>query len=1206
VLETKVAIKAYLCQYEAVGKERKAYWLQAVVKRNGCGRAMLVLHAVWYTPDPTAFNDVHLSLWAEDSQTLSASQMAKKGRNGAKTSAYTNKRGAVAPFSPHPYAASLQLLEETVEELTGGLFSQIGKEGSLLLNLPTENEIVQVSSALWEFIPSQQSTAQPETPSQAESSDQIKPEKPNFAVWKVPTLDFAPANALELLLALPSQPSGQAQRSFGTSLIFWQEGAKLAHELLVRQDYVPFLQIDTIAATEKSALKPTRTRKTSPTKGEAVAVDSKIYRALWRPLLSQPEHLPRFKTLARAMPQVCRSYLSADAAPTDANQKLSRTDRNPLWLVENFLNRTVDAALRHSFEQHRTTMLTITELLAGRKGSITKGKDAKFAGLFEQWLSNLFTTKNSPLNGTPAELDQFTTALAEWATQILPDTSSQPLRTCFKLDPPPVAPENTPAGAKKAANNPPANWHLSFYLQANDDRSLLIPAEQVWRERSGTLTFVKRQFENPQERLLADLGRASRLFPPLDQSLTAARPTGLNLTTAEAYNFLREAAPLLEQSGYSVLLPSWWSKPSGQLGIKLRLKPGTSGKGKGKSAIGQGLLSQNSLVEYDWQVALGDTTLSPAEFAKLANLKVPLVQVRGEWVELRPEQIEAALNFFEKQHAGGQMGLIEALQIGLSDGEAANVENTVPIVEVEAEGWLAPVLDKLGDNTKLEPVTQPSGLHATLRPYQLKGLAWLNYLQTLGLGACLADDMGLGKTISLISLLLHERETVASSTNDPVKADEAQTGLEPTLIVCPMSVVGNWSKELARFAPELRVMVHHGADRKSGGDFEETVRDHNVVLTTYSLLQRDESLLAAIKWRRVVLDEAQNVKNPAAKQSQAARRLGAQSAYRVALTGTPVENRLSELWSINEFLNPGYLGSAASFRNRFITPIEKYRNPEQAQTLKKLITPFVLRRLKTDKSIISDLPDKLEMKVWCNLTSEQATLYEAIVKEMLGQIENEADEGIRRKGLVLAALTRLKQVCNHPAHYLDDNSPLAGRSGKLSRLEEMLEEVLAVGDKALIFTQFSEFGGRLQTHLSQRLGREVLFLHGGTPKKARDEMVARYQSGTGAPLFILSLKAGGVGLNLTAANHVFHFDRWWNPAVENQATDRAFRIGQIKNVQVHKFVCIGTMEEKIDMLIEQKKELAENVVGAGETWLTELDNRQLRDLLTLRRDAVSE
>ncbi len=378
------------------------------------------------------------------------------------------------------------------------------------------------------------------------------------------------------------------------------------------------------------------------------------------------------------------------------------------------------------------------------------------------------------------------------------------------------------------------------------------------------------------------------------------------------------------------------------------------------------------------------------------------------------------------------------------------------------------------------------------------------------------------------------------------------------------------------------------------------ISKRDVIITTYSLAQRDVDVLSAVSWRHLVLDEAQNIKNPSARQTQAIKKIKA--GNRIALTGTPVENRLSELWSIMDFLNPDYLGSAKSFRKDFVLPIERYRSKERSEMLRGIVQPFVLRRLKTDPTIINDLPEKMEMKVNYNLTPEQASLYAAVVDEMLGKIE--LSEGIERKGQILSALTKLKEICNHPALFLQDGSTLDGRSGKLSRLEEMLYEVTAAGERALIFTQYAGMGTMLRHHLQKQLGCEVLFLHGGTPKKQRDSMIQRFQSGD-VPLFVLSLKAGGLGLNLTAANHVFHYDRWWNPAVENQATDRVFRIGQKKNVFVHKFVCLGTLEERIDQMIEDKKALAESVIGTGEAWLTELSNDALRDLITLRRDAVS-
>jgi SNF2 family DNA or RNA helicase len=423
------------------------------------------------------------------------------------------------------------------------------------------------------------------------------------------------------------------------------------------------------------------------------------------------------------------------------------------------------------------------------------------------------------------------------------------------------------------------------------------------------------------------------------------------------------------------------------------------------------------------------------------------------------------------------------------------------------------------------------------------------------------------------------------------------------LLVCPTSVVGNWRKEAARFAPQLPVLVHHGLSRARGDEFAEQAARHALVISSYALVHRDLEHLKDVGWSGIILDEAQNIKNPETRQSRAVRSLAAD--YKIALTGTPVENNVGELWAIMEFLNPGLLGNQAEFRRRFLAPIQRRADGEATLQLRKLTGPFILRRLKTDTSVVQDLPEKMEMKVFCNLTPEQASLYRGVVDQVTAALAGA--EGIKRKGVILAALTKLKQVCNHPAQFLGDQSPLPARSGKLSRLTEMVEELLSEGDSALIFSQFADMGERLHRHLSSTFGQEVLFLHGGVPAPKRDHMVERFQNAAddGPRLFVLSLKAGGTGLNLTAANHVFHFDRWWNPAVENQATDRAFRIGQKRNVQIHKFVCVGTLEERIDEMIERKRAVAEQIVGAGEAWLTELSTAEIKQLFALRQEALS-
>ncbi|MEC4814350.1 MAG: SNF2-related protein [Scytonema sp. PMC 1069.18] len=452
-----------------------------------------------------------------------------------------------------------------------------------------------------------------------------------------------------------------------------------------------------------------------------------------------------------------------------------------------------------------------------------------------------------------------------------------------------------------------------------------------------------------------------------------------------------------------------------------------------------------------------------------------------------------------------------------------------------------------------------------------------------------ANNIICHNTIQFIAFLLH--------------LQEQETLEKPTLLVCPTSVLGNWEREVKKFAPNLKVLQYHGDKRPKGKAFVEAANKHNIVVTSYSLVHRDVKSLQGVSWQIIVLDEAQNVKNSEAKQSQAVKQL--EAGFRIALTGTPVENRLQELWSILDFLNPGYLGNRQFFQRRFAIPIEKYGDTSSLGQLRSLVQPFILRRLKTDRDIIQDLPEKYEMTVYCGLTTEQAELYQKVVDESLNEIEEA--EGLQRRGMILALLSKLKQICNHPAHYLKQDTLEKYHSGKLLRLEEMLEVAVSEGDRALIFTQFAEWGKLLKPYLEKYLGRETLFLYGSTSKKQREEMIDRFQHDPqGPPVMILSLKAGGVGLNLTRANHVFHFDRWWNPAVENQATDRVFRIGQTRNVQVHKFVSTGTLEEKIHDMIESKKQLAEQVVGTGEDWLTELDTDQLRNLLLLDRNAVIE
>ena len=708
------------------------------------------------------------------------------------------------------------------------------------------------------------------------------------------------------------------------------------------------------------------------------------------------------------------------------------------------------------------------------------------------------------------------------------------------------------------------DWALEVLVQDPVDTAIVAPIGEVF---AGSAVFGPSALEDA----LAALGRAMRLAPELQPLGEQAVPSWIGLDLAGVVGFVRKRVAPLTDIGVAVWLPHWWTAGS-QFGLKAKA---TSRSASERSVTSAGF-GFDELVSFSWTAALGDEELSRRdleELARAALAKQHLVRFRGQWIEVDPGQVEALLDRVGREEEATAGELIRA-GLGLSGLDIDEVD----VVGVEATGWLGDLLDE-AVTQRVEPVVAPPGFAGELRPYQQRGVGWLAFLGRLGLGGCLADDMGLGKTAQLIATLL------------------ADPAAGPTLVVCPVSVLGNWQREIERFAPGLSVQLHHGPERcrHDADEFAERATGCDVTLTTYGLLHRDRELLEAVRWGRVALDEAQQIKNSGAKVARAARALVADR--RVALTGTPVENRLAELWSIMQFLNPGLLGPAASFRERFARPIEADHDEQAAAGLARVTTPFILRRLKSDRSIITDLPDKIETVDGCPLTREQVSLYQSVVDDLLARAA-EAD-GMARRGLVLAGIMKLKQVCNHPAHFLGDGSTLAGRSGKLRRTEELLEEIVAAGDKTLVFTQFTAWGDRLAPYLEARLGVECWWLHGGVGRKRRDEMVAAFTELSRPALLLLSVKAGGTGLNLTAANHVIHYDRWWNPAVEDQATDRAYRIGQDRTVQVHKLVSAGSIEERIDEVITNKRQLAERVVATGEDWLTELSTEELAGALAL-------
>ena len=696
-------------------------------------------------------------------------------------------------------------------------------------------------------------------------------------------------------------------------------------------------------------------------------------------------------------------------------------------------------------------------------------------------------------------------------------------------------------------------FRLVLQLRSTADPSLIVDAAALWNQPETVLARFGSQAETD---LLLALRRGASVWPPLAEVLRQASPSVIDLDDDALTSLLGPAAEELAGAGLEVL----W--PSSLLDGGLKLQAVATPAPEKLTEAGFGL---DALLDFRWQLTLGGALLNADEIAVLAEAKRPLIRLRGRWVVLDPALLDRL-----RRPPRTKMRTREALGAVLT-GSAEIDGEAVPVV---AEGALADLARQVASIASApEPLEPPPGLMATLRPYQQRGLAWLAGMCGAGLGGCLADDMGLGKTIQVIALHLHRRD--------------AKVG--PTLVACPASLLGTWEREVRRFAPDIPVRRYHGGARH----LQDLAVDE-VVLATYGVVLRDSARLAQIGWGLVVADEAQHVKNPLSRTARELRAVPAPA--RVALTGTPVENRLSELWAILDWTTPGLLGHLEPFTRRVAIPVERYRDAAATARFAALIRPFLLRRRKTDPGIAPELPPKTETDQFVPLTAEQVTLYEAMVRETMEAIATK--QGIERAGLVFKLLTGLKQICNHPAQYLKQPGPLAGRSGKLAAFDELTDVILAGGESMLVFTQYAQMATLLQQHCDAR-GIGSLFLHGRVPVRRREEMVAEFQAGR-IPVFLLSLKAGGTGLTLTRATHVLHYDRWWNPAVEDQATDRAYRIGQDRPVQVHRLITEGTLEDRIAALLGKKRELAEAVIGSGEGWIAELSDDQITELVSLR------
>ncbi|WP_229810979.1 DEAD/DEAH box helicase [Streptosporangium pseudovulgare] len=1157
---------------------------------------MLVVHGGWYGG--------RLALWGED---------VSRGHSPA-----SRGRAASSGAAPerHPFAASAAALAAALGaggsgatgEIPGGegigglsvAAGEPGTEGSGGL-LATVAAVAARAEAAGATIRLPGSASRP-LPS-PESGLKGSVRGPRISTWLVPVLLLRPDAALALLEALPQpgeedsgtasgpretpgnggDPAGNGGAASGHRGVTPGDGPEASGDA-EETSWEPGLSLRYLAVVAEHARSLVRRGRILP---QLVEEDGG-HAARWRPVLIGAD-AAAFRDLAAAMPPVCRALPG---------------ERPAAEVLGEALEGLVDGAARAALPER-----LIVGARPGRK-----------TALADRWLHALTAPDASLPGARPAEAAALGDALRGWSAAaheldgpvrawfrlVEPAGEDDPWKVEFGLAPAVAAEHAGTGGADGAGRTHGAGRASGEGGPGSGDAGEPdhLPADRIRvGERASWLP------ERPWEVLRAELARAVRLHPDLHGALRDPEPAVMEIDTARAFSFLRGGAPALAAAGHVVRLPEWAGRQG--LGLKLTVR---ATEGRERAGL-------SDRVGFRLEAAVGGHTIGEEELSRLAGLRVPLARVGGRWVELDDRQLKAALEVVGRR-GGGETTLGEMIR-----EIAAGGEGDLPLVAVDADGPLGDLLSGEADR-RLTPVATPRALRGTLRPYQERGLSWLSFLSGLGLGGVLADDMGLGKTVSALSLLLSERERAAGDaggasgpaarnaegpagrvTGGERTAGDAEGQVTgdvggapgPTLLVCPMSLIGNWRKEAARFAPSLRVYVHHGGSRRRDDELPAAVRDADLVITTYGTALRDLGALAALRWERVICDEAQAIKNSAARQSRAVRAIPART--RLALTGTPVENRLSELWSIMEFCNPGLLGPARRFRERYQEPIETRRDEDAVAALRRATGPFVLRRLKTDRSIITDLPEKQEMKVWCTLTPEQAELYTAVVNDMMGRIGGSA--GIERRGNVLAAMTKLKQICNHPAHLLRDGSRLAGRSGKLARLEELAGEILAEGDSALVFTQYAEFGALLRPYLAARLDRPVLWLHGGLSRGRREELVERFQRGDEPTLFLLSLKAAGTGLNLTAASHVIHVDRWWNPAVEDQATDRAFRIGQTRNVQVRKFICVDTLEERIDEMIERKRSLAESVVGTGEDWISELSTDQLRELFRLGPGAVS-
>lgn len=939
---------------------------------------------------------------------------------------------------------------------------------------------------------------------------------------------------------------------YSDSFRFWSFLTKLIFELLNRGKFLPLLR-------EKN--------KT-------------LYEGAWKLVLKSSQDIQRFQKIESFCPwQAYNLPIKFIQESESKSEKLLFSDS--LWhksyLISQFLDNAGDVLIRSALKKFRSFTDFYGEEI--RKDQLHE-RNLKW----EYKFLRAIISKNRGFPIVHFHESIIPDIIQNWAKIFQADIQGGDISFVFELQYP---------------EKEEGNWPLLFSIESNSQSYIL---DNIWKSEDTLKEIISNNLDAPQdffEYVIRTIGNASKIFSPIERALDEKYPHSIDLNPSEVMDFMRTPKDLLIQSGFRVKIPSVFERGGTQrLSARMVIRSGAIKKERGTSSKPPSMFNVDSMLDFQWQASLKGDNLTEGEITQLLQSEEPLVNWRGEWILVDQSDIRGFQNLFGKESSAQQRSYIDALKLGLAG--KVEIEETGNTYDVVVEGDFAEIINQLQSIESFHSIPQPQSFHGELRPYQKDALTWMGNMTQYGFGLCLADDMGLGKTVQVIAFLLYRKKTYPKIKRS-------------TLIICPTSVLFNWKKEINKFGPKLEVMLHHGSDRiKDASGIKSLTKPHKIILTTFATLRNDIEFLETIPFDGVIVDEIQNIKNYNSQQTKAVKIM--QATYRIGLSGTPIENRLMELWTIFDFLNPGLLDSRGLFQKDYVIPIERFQDKDAINRLKAIIDPFILRRVKSDKSIIKDLPEKQESKIYVNLTDEQKNLYRNISESTLQTLASDADQR-KKRGLVLGLLTKLKQICNHPLQYQKKDIPplldtdsireFASYSQKMERLLEMTEEIVGRGEKILIFTQFTQMGDLIVAMLNRYFDATTLYFHGGVPEKKRRKIIEKFQSeDLTHPILVLSLRAGGTGLNLTQATTVFHYDRWWNPAVEDQATDRAYRIGQTEIVNVYKFVTVGTIEEKIDALLEEKRDLADQIVASsGESWISDLSEEKLKDLILLSEES---